>query len=130
FCSGQVDDRDVAIMDNALVRARFAETLGSEHLPLADCDNLFLVGMFSLLHILLRVPPDEALLPLELPAEVMEALLGGAGPYAGHLDLVVACEHGDQERIALCAAQCDVSEAAVNACHLEAILWAQELARV
>ena len=130
FCSGTVEDRDVAIMDNALVRARFAETLGAGHLPPADCDNLFLVGMFSLLHILLRVPPDEALLPLDLPAEVTEALLGGAGPYAGYLDLVVACEHGDQERIALCAAQCDVNESAVNGCHLEAILWAQELARV
>ncbi len=130
FCSGEVEDRDVAIMDNALVRARFAETLGTGHLPQADCDNLFLVGMFSLLHILLRVPPDEALLPLDLPAEVADALLGGTGPYAGYLDLVVSCEHGDQERIALCAAQCDVNEAIVNACHLEAILWAQELARV
>ncbi len=130
FCSGEVEDRDVAIMDNALVRARFAETLGAERLPLADCDNLFLVGMFSLLHILLRVPPDEALLPLDLPATVADALLGGTGPYAGYLDLVVAVEHGDQERIALCAAQCDVNEATVNTCHLEAILWAQELARV
>ncbi|HEX8957225.1 MAG TPA: HDOD domain-containing protein [Burkholderiaceae bacterium] len=130
FCSGEVDDRDVAIMDNALVRARFAETLGGEHLPLADCDNLFLVGVFSLLHILLRVPRDEALLPLDLPPEVTEALMDGTGPYAGYLELVVACELGDQERIALCAAQCDVSEATVNACHLEAILWAQELARV
>ncbi|MBV8634475.1 MAG: HDOD domain-containing protein, partial [Burkholderiaceae bacterium] len=127
FCSGEVDQRDVSIMDNALVRARFAETLGTGHLPLADCDNLFLVGMFSLLHILLRVPPDEALLPLDLPSEVTEALMGGTGPYAGYLHLVVACEHGDQERIALCAAQCDVSEATVNTCHLEAILWAQEL---
>jgi EAL and modified HD-GYP domain-containing signal transduction protein len=117
-------------MDNALVRARFAETLGAERLPPADCDNLFLVGMFSLLHILLRVPPDEALLPLDLPAEVTEALLSGTGPYAGHLALVVACEQGDQERIALQAAQCDVSEGTVNVCHLEAILWAQELARV
>jgi len=130
FCSGEVEDRDVAIMDNALVRARFAETLGAEHLPLADCDNLFLVGMFSLLHILLRVPPDEALLPLDLPAEVTEALLAGTGPYASHLALVVACEQGDQERIALHAAQCDVSESTVNVCHLEAILWSQELARV
>jgi EAL and modified HD-GYP domain-containing signal transduction protein len=130
FCSGDMADRDVGIMDAALIRARFAESLGAEHLPPADCDNLFLVGMFSLLDILLRVPPDEALLPLELPAPVLDALLGRTGPYAGYLDMVTACEHGDQERIALCAAQCDVSETTVNHSHLEAILWAQELARV
>ncbi|HEY8027842.1 MAG TPA: HDOD domain-containing protein [Burkholderiaceae bacterium] len=130
FCSGNMSDRDVAIMDTALIRGRFAETLGTGHLSSADCDNLFLVGMFSLLDILLRVPPDEALLPLELPAPVLDALLARTGPYACYLDMVTACEHGDQERIVLYAAQCDVSETTVNACHLEAILWAQELARV
>lgn len=130
FCSGDMADRDMAIMDAALIRARFAETLGNGHLPAADCDNLFLVGMFSLLDILLRVPADEALLPLELPPPVLDALLGRSGPYAGYLELVIACERGDQERIALCAAQCDVSEGTVNTCHMEAILWAQEVARV
>jgi len=130
YCSGEMSDRDMAIMDTALIRARFAETLGGEHLSHVDSDNLFLVGMFSLLDVLLRVPPEEALPPLELVPEVMEALLGRSGPFACFLDLVIACEEGDQERIALCAAQCDVSEGTVNACHLEAILWAQELARI
>lgn len=130
FCSGDISDRDMAIMDTALIRARFAETLAGEHLLQADRDNLFLVGMFSLLDVLLRVPPEEALPPLELEPEVMEALLGRSGRYACYLDLVIACEHGDQERIALCAAECDVSEGVVNACHMEAILWAQELARI
>jgi EAL and modified HD-GYP domain-containing signal transduction protein len=130
YCSGDMSERDMAIMDTALIRARFAETLAGEHLTRVDSDNLFLVGMFSLLDVLLRVPPEEALPPLELAPEVMEALLGRSGRFACYLDLVIACEHGDQERIALCAAQCDVSEATVNACHMEAILWAQELARI
>jgi EAL and modified HD-GYP domain-containing signal transduction protein len=130
FCSGDISDRDMAIMDTALIRARFAETLGAEHLSREDCDNLFLVGMFSLLDVLLRVPAEEALPPLELVPEVMEALLGRSGRFACYLDLVIACEHGDQERVALCAAQCDVSEGTVNGCHMEAILWAQELARI
>ncbi len=130
FCSGDISDRDMAIMDTALIRARFAETLGSEHLPQVDSDNLFLVGMFSLLDVLLRVPAEEALPPLDLAPDVLEALLGRSGRFSCYLDLVIACEYGDQERIALCAAMCDVSEGTVNACHMEAILWAQELARI
>jgi EAL and modified HD-GYP domain-containing signal transduction protein len=129
YCSGDISNRDMAIMDTALIRARFAETLAADRLLPVDCDNLFLVGMFSLLDVLLRVPADEALLPLELAPDVLEALLGHTGRYACYLDLVIACEQGDQERIALNAALCDVSEGTVNACHLEAILWAQELAR-
>jgi len=130
FCSGQISERDMAIMDTALIRARFAETLGNEHLSQSDCDNLFLVGMFSLLDILLRVPLDEALMPLDLPHDVMEALLSNAGPYSSYLELVIACERGDQERIALHAANCDVSEGTVNSCHLEAILWTQDAGKV
>jgi EAL and modified HD-GYP domain-containing signal transduction protein len=130
FCSGDMSDRDMAIMDTALIRARFAETLAGNRLLPGDSDNLFLIGMFSLLDILLRVPADEALLPLDLVPEAMEALLSRSGRYACYLDLVIACEQGDQERVALYAAMCDVSEGTVNACHMEAILWAQELARM
>lgn len=129
FCSGDMSDRDMAIMDTALIRARFAETLAGDRLLPGDSDNLFLVGMFSLLDVLLRVPADEALLPLDLPSDVIEALLARSGRYACYLDLVIACEQGNQERVAHNADKCDVSEGAVNACHMEAILWAQELAR-
>lgn len=129
FCSGNISDRDMAIMDTALIRARFAETLADENLRPGDADNLFLVGMFSLLAVLLRVPAEEALPPLELPAEVMEALLYRTGRFACYLDLVIACENGDQDHIALFAAMCDASEGKINNCHMEAILWAQELSR-
>jgi len=112
-----------------LIRGRFSETLSADRLAQVDRDNLFLVGMFSLLDVLLRVPADEALLPLELAPDVLEALLHRTGRYACYLDLVIACEQGDQERIALNAAACDVSEGVVNSCHMEAILWAQELVR-
>jgi EAL and modified HD-GYP domain-containing signal transduction protein len=130
FCSGNISDRDMAIMDAALIRARFSELLASDTAHAADSDNLFLVGMFSLLAVLLRVPAEEALPPLELEPEVMEALLSGSGGLAPYLELVIACEKGDQERIALLAAACDASEGKVNGCHMEAILWAQELARI
>lgn len=130
FCSGNISDRDMAIMDAALIRARFSELLVGDTVHAADSDNLFLVGMFSLLAVLLRVPAEEALPPLELEPEVMEALLSRSGKFAPYLDLVVACEKGDQERIALLAAACDASESKINGCHMEAILWAQELARI
>jgi len=130
FCSGNISDRDMAIMDAALIRARFSELLAIDTVHAADSDNLFLVGMFSLLDVLLRVPAEEALPPLELEPEVLEALLSRSGNLAPYLDLVIACEKGDQERIALLAAACDASEGKVNGCHMEAILWAQELARV
>lgn len=129
FCSGVLGERDLAVMNAALIRARFAELLGAKHYDKKACEHLFLVGMFSLLDILFRMRMREALRPLELPRVVLEALLGREGPYAHIIDLVIACETRDQDRLTICAERCQLDDEFINQCHLQALLWSQEVSQ-
>jgi len=127
FGSGTVNAKDWALMENALVRGRLTEMFGREAFPPDEQDNLFIVGFFSLLDVLLRMPMGHALAQLNLPDELIEALVHGQGKYAPFLELAIACEQADQERITALAAECGLDELKVNVIHIEAVLWALEV---
>lgn len=126
FGSVQDSPHAAALLEIALVRGRFMELVG-EQFSAADRDALFVVGLFSMLDLVLRVSLPEALKPLSLPDAVSAALLCNEGPYAPLLDLAVACETLDQERIRAAAARCGVAASSVNAKHFEALAWAREM---
>lgn len=126
FGSAQASPYAEALLENALVRGRLMETVDAELAEPAR-EEVFVVGLFSLLDRVLRVPMAEALKPLHLPEPVLAALLHGSGPWAQLLELALACESGDQERIAAASVLCAVDAASVNARHFEALVWAQQV---
>lgn len=127
FTSRAEQELDWALMENALVRARLAELLARDALAANERDELFITGMFSLLDILLHTPMDKLLKHVSLPAQAVEALLHQSGKYAPYLALAIACEQFDQERIAELSGQTGLDVAHVNAAHLEALVWAQQV---
>ena len=87
----------------AMFRGRMLEMVGAEYFEPADCDNLFLVGAFSLLPAMLMQPMADAIASLALPESVADALTLRQGRYGPLLDLVEAMESGSTERVeALC----------------------------
>jgi len=127
FTGEKTDARSQTLLKNALVRARLVELLGSGKLPASEQDGLFLVGILSLLDALLKVPMEIALADLHLSQQVTLALLQGEGIYAPFLDLSIACEEFDQEQVGALAAVCGLDAAKVNAAHLDALVWAEEV---
>lgn len=127
FSSGKPDARNRSLLRNALVRARFTETLGQDRFPPAEQGSLFIVGVFSLLDVLLNVPMAEAIARLNLPQPVVDALLHRTGKCAPYLQLAIACEDFNQEVIAHCAAECGLSADAVNLIHVNALIWSEEV---
>lgn len=127
YGDGIVNPQDWALMENAMVRGRMAETLGREVFPPEELDNLFIVGFFSLLDVLLRMPMGQALAHLNLSEELIQALVHEEGKYAPYLGLAIACEKSNPERIAKLAAECGLGVQKVNLAHIEAMLWAQEV---
>ncbi len=125
FTGGEVDPRSQTLLRNALVRARFTESLGHDKLKKNECDSLFIVGIFSLLDALLNQPMDKALAGLHLPEPVVDALLKHSGPYAAYLKLAIACEHFDQASIAATAAEIGIDAEAVNLAHVNALIWSE-----
>ena len=116
-----------ALMHTAIVRGRFAELLGKGRVGREDLDNLFMVGVFSLLEALLEAPLEESVRELRLPAQVSDALLARKGVYAPFLALAEACDTSDFARIGALAQSLKVTPGEVNLARLEALSWANLL---
>ena len=87
----------------AVIRGRMLELLGAEYFEGADCDNLFLVGAFSMLPAMLMQPIGEIVAALALPDAVADALTQRQGRYGPLLELAEAMESGSSARVeALC----------------------------
>ncbi|BAN35385.1 signal transduction protein [Sulfuricella denitrificans skB26] len=127
YSGGTAHPQDRALMENAMVRGRMTETLGREAFSPGELDNLFIVGFFSLLDVLLRVPMGKALAYLNLSEELIQALVHQEGRYAPYLKLAIACEQFEPERIAELAADCGLDVQKVNIAHIDAMLWALEV---
>lgn len=127
FVHGPVDPRGQALLRNALVRARFAESLSEHRLSPAQRGGLFIAGILSTLDALFNQPMEQVLGQLRLPTEVSGALLRGEGPYAPYLKLALACEDFDQEAIAWYAAEVGLTADQVNLAHVNALIWAERL---
>lgn len=115
-----------ALLQAAVVRGRLVELLGQSQLSKGEMDDLFVVGMFSLLGQMLGMPISQVLNRLVLPDAIVQALLSREGKYGPFLLLAEACEHEDG-----CAA--DLADALfltaenVNNSHLSALVWAQSV---
>jgi EAL and modified HD-GYP domain-containing signal transduction protein len=127
FVSGNVEELDAALMENALVRARLTELLGTGKIDTAQKDDLFVTGMFSLLDVLLRVPMSQALQGLKLPEAVTQALITHDGEFAPYLELAIACEEFDAKKIAQLSQLLKLDVDRVNINHIDALVWAQNL---
>lgn len=117
------------MMKRAIMRGRFVELMGQGMLPASDSDNLFVVGMFSLIDQLLGVPMEEVLNKVQLTESVQQAILSRTGVYAPFLSLVEACETDSYDAPRLAEALF-VSAGQVNAAHLSALVWSQEASAV
>ena len=116
-----------ALMKTAITRGRLTELLGHELVDKGERDNLFIVGIFSLLDAMLEMPMDKVLEKLTLPENISDALLHREGIYGPFLALAEACESADIQRIQYLAASLAIDPNAVNEAHLKALAWVEEL---
>ncbi|HET6718522.1 MAG TPA: HDOD domain-containing protein [Rhodocyclaceae bacterium] len=129
FTSGQAQSLDNALLEQALMRARLMELLAGERFSRVQVDEMFVIGIFSLLDMLLRMPMSVALEPLKLPHAVETTLLNAdetASEYSPFLNLAIACEESDRERLKQLAAQLAIPLPIINSLHLDALVWTQK----
>lgn len=111
---------------SAVQRARLCELIGEASGRQGTAGPLFMVGLFSMLDALLRVPLEELLSSIDLTPEVRGALLGGEGPYAAALELVRAYEAGRWDEVLYRSAAAGVSPLDVPDLYLQSLTWARE----
>jgi EAL and modified HD-GYP domain-containing signal transduction protein len=116
-----------ALMKTAVTRGRLTELLGTGLLGKADQDNLFIVGVFSLLDAMLEMPMDSVMEKLTLPENITDALLNRSGIYGPFLELTEACESADASKIDDLAMALSLEPGKVNEAHLSALAWVETL---
>jgi c-di-GMP phosphodiesterase len=111
----------------ALTRAFMAETLAETAFSRDCADDLFMVGAFSLLDVMLETPTKVVLDKISLPPMVRQALLERSGAYAPMLGLIEYCEQQDFDQLAAAADQLKIPAHAVNEAHLSALAKVEQL---
>ncbi|WP_051304825.1 EAL and HDOD domain-containing protein [Chitinilyticum litopenaei] len=123
FVGGSHSPLDDTLLEAALTRARLMETAAASHFTPAQCEELFLTGLFSLLDYLLRVPRRLLLQELCAPALVVETLAGQPTPYSPWLALAEAGEMNADLSPELLAA-CGLDAESFGRLQMAATLWA------
>jgi EAL and modified HD-GYP domain-containing signal transduction protein len=117
------------LREQALTRGRFMEMLAGKGDVPAHADQLFLTGLFSLMHVMLDQPLEEVLKQVALPETAAAALRGEPGVMHDALKLAIAVESEGDEMVAA-AARCGVDAPLVVGTMIEALGWAQLIATV
>jgi EAL and modified HD-GYP domain-containing signal transduction protein len=130
--AGVAPEKPSELLETGLLRARFCETLSGVLGPDARdaADEMFLVGLFSVLDALLDVSLEEAVRDAGVPARVKSALLGVPSPLRDVLDLVSAYERGEWETVTALLDALHVDLRAVAQVFVESVDWARRASRV
>ncbi|WP_028582241.1 EAL and HDOD domain-containing protein [Desulfogranum japonicum] len=110
-----------------LVRAKFCELLAPEEDESIDSSELFLVGLFSLLDVMLDQPIDKLFNSLPLNKTVKDAIILGLGPYADYLELAKSYEQQRESRFLPILERLQVSNEMVNQSYMTALRYANGL---
>ena len=116
-----------ALLKTAVTRARFMELLARQVGRRLEPDNAFVTGMFSLLDVLLDMPMTNALDNLLLPDDIRTALLDRTGVLGVMLRLVESCEDPQLADTGLLSHALELSPDILNAAHVSALSWVEEL---
>src|SRR5213593_584162 len=111
------------LLTTALVRARVCERLGPE-LGERSHDQLFTLGLFSVVDALVDRPMAEVLTSIPFPDDMRAALTSHSGRKGDLLRCVLLWERGETAQ----AIRCGIAPGKIAAAHTEALAWAEDAA--
>jgi EAL and modified HD-GYP domain-containing signal transduction protein len=114
---------DQELVRQAVERGRLLEQLAN---PTRDAGTLFLVGLFSLLDGVFRMPLPEILSRVVLSDEANLALLQREGPYAGAINFAEAYELGLFEHAEELATAMGVDATKIGGYYTQAVAWTND----
>jgi c-di-GMP-related signal transduction protein len=123
---GLAQDKPAELLVTSLVRANFCGSLASLTGLSDKASELFLMGLFSLLDVMVSRPMDEIMKDMPLARDVKTALVGGRNQYGGILELVVSYEKGDLESFLVHTLEFVLDEGLITDLYLQSIDLAEE----
>ena len=113
---------------SAIIRGRFCELLGGLCSSKHDKDELFMLGLFSLIDAMFDSDMETIMEKLPIAAEIKDALISESGELAEILLLCKHYESGDWKRCVKSFCILEIDEGKLPECYRDAIEWANEFA--
>ncbi|MCX8117547.1 MAG: HDOD domain-containing protein [Desulfobacterota bacterium] len=120
------EDKPEEIVLQSILRAKFCESLAGLSGLSDRSDDLFLMGMFSMIDGLLDRPLSEILEGLPIAEEIKGALLGEENRLGGIYQYLLAYEQGRWERLSELGDRLRIDETKVSSLYLEAVRWSSK----
>jgi c-di-GMP-related signal transduction protein len=125
--ASMAEDKPGELVKLSLSRASFCELLaGPLHLPGA-ANELFLLGLLSVMDALLDMPMAEILEKLPLDSRIKDALVGQPSDLSPVLDIVLQYESGEWEGLAAASCALGFDQAVVPGLYLRSVEWADQI---
>lgn len=120
-------DKPDELVRIAVVRAKFLELMVKGSYLGDQSSELFLVGLFSLLDVMLNVTMSDVMEKLPLEEDVKNALVNKQGPYSPFLRIVVAYERNQIRQLIKELKTVGIEPNIISNRYLEAIRYAKGL---
>jgi c-di-GMP-related signal transduction protein len=117
------DGKPDELMTVPLVRGRFCELLAPLAGMAGHANDLFLMGLLSVMDAILDRPLDSVLAELPVRSEIKEALQARTGLYWQLLEIATAYERADWENVSVLVSETGMKEEQVSAMYVSAVNW-------
>ncbi len=124
------EDKPEELVTSTLIRARFCESLAPCLKIKNQAQDLFLMGIFSNVHVIVGRPLEEILASLPIAGEVREALLNEEGKFHDILGIVTAYEKGQWQEFDTLSKRHKLVEDQMPKLYLEAVEWASSCMKI
>ncbi len=120
-------DKPNEVVRTSMLRAKFMESLAPIFGLGAKSAEVFLMGLFSILNIILEMPMEEALKKITVSKEIEDALVRGTGELANIYSFVVSYEAADWQEICRQLIMLDVDTETIYQAYTETVCWYKEM---
>lgn len=120
-------DKPSEITRISLIRAKFAENLAPSFELASQDQELFLMGLFSVMDVILDKPMEEALSLVKVSKQIEDALINHKGPLSHVLNFVLEYENASWQEVSRIIIMEDMDMDTVYRAYVEALGWFKSL---
>jgi c-di-GMP-related signal transduction protein len=110
-----------------LLRAMFCELIGTKIEMFRETNELFLLGLLSVMDALLNMRVADVLADIPVDNNIKQALLGHPNRYRSIFEVVLDCESATWEQLTNSARQVGLHEAFLPDLYLRSVRWVTEI---
>lgn len=120
-------DKPNEITRLSLLRAKFAENIAQCFHLKGVADELFLMGLFSVLDVILDTSMEEALRLVKVSKNINDALLSGSGEFAEVLNFIIKYEEADWGAISRIMMLKNISTTNIFEAYINSLSWYRDM---